>query len=60
MRLSKDKTYHVTKYAGGKSYDMGTYNGAEVRKIIGSAKYEEIFEMFFTEKANIGYDVVEM
>lgn len=60
MRLSKDKTYQVTKYAGGKAYDMGAYNGKEVREIIGTAKYDEDFNMFFTPKANIGYDVVEM
>lgn len=61
MRLSKNKVYSVEKIehnGEGANYGPG-YNGTEVRQIIGRAKWDETFEMFFTANGETAYVVKE-
>ena len=63
MRLSKDKRYQVTKFyvdENKPSENMGVYDGHDVRLIIGNAKYDAVFEMYFPASANYGFVVAEV
>lgn len=61
MRLSKDKFYNVTKiyFNERPTEHFGILNGSEVRGVIGSAKYDEEYEMYFPKSANYAFDIVE-
>lgn len=61
MRIYNEKAYKVVKYdlKADTTSDYGILTGADVKSVIGSAKYDEEYGMFFTAKANIGYDITE-
>lgn len=62
MRLSKNKRYQITKYYLDDRADenLGQWNGQEVRQIIGNAKYDEMFDMFFPASAKYGFSITEV
>lgn len=62
MILSKEKLYSVKAFKkDGTVIDYGAgYTGTEVRQIIGSAKYDFAFDMFFNRNSTIGYSIKEM
>lgn len=62
-RLSKDKRYQVTKFyvdENKQSENMGIWNGQDVRLIIGKAKYDDMFGMYFPASAKYGFEVEEV
>lgn len=63
MRLSKSKMYSVTKFYlddNKQDENMGIWNGADVRIIIGNAKYDETFGMFFPASNQYAFEVTEI
>lgn len=57
-RLSKDKRYQVTKFYLDETKaneNMGVWNGQDVRLIIGNAKYDDMFGMYFPASVRIKY-----
>lgn len=61
MEIKKEKLYKVEKYpANGKSTDLGILPGTDVKSILKGYTYDSTFEMWFSGKANIGYDIEEV
>lgn len=58
MTIDTTKTYKVTKY-GKTTTDLGTLPGADVKALLKGYAFDETFDLWFSPKANIGYDVKE-
>ena len=55
------KNYEVTKYlASGEIKRYGILPESDVKSILKGYKYDADLEMWFSPKANIGYDVKEV
>lgn len=55
------KYYDVTKYChGGKVFLCGVLSENEVKPMLRGYKYDESLGMWFSEKANVGYDLKEI
>lgn len=59
MKIENSKTYRVKKYTQSMSADCGTLPGEDVKRMLKGYKFDEMLEMWFTPKANIGYSVEE-
>ena len=61
MKLTKMvQNYEVEKYeADGTNSNLGTLPYEDVKRILKGYKYDEMFEMYFSPKANIGYAISE-
>lgn len=61
MKIENNKNYKVVKYFSGEqqSIDYGVMTGSDVKAVIGTAKFDEFFGMWFTSKATIGYEIAE-
>ena len=60
MRISKNKYYTVMRISetlGDANY--GRLPGSDVRLVIGNAKYDEKYDLFFTKSAKTAYIVIE-
>lgn len=63
MKLDAKKIYMVRRYKIEESNDvvnLGCMSGSDVKTVIGTAKYDPNFEMWFTPKATIAYDIKEV
>lgn len=60
MTINSNKIYEVVKYTENQTFDYGMLTGKDVKSVIGTAKYDEETEMWFTPKATIGYQITEM
>ena len=64
MKIEANKNYEVEKYIY-KADDVevrnyGTISGADVAAMLKGYKYDEMFEMWYSGHANIGYAVQEV
>lgn len=59
MEIKATATYKVTKYTGNATSDLGYLSGADVKKILKGYAWDEMFEMFYSAKGTIGYDIKE-
>lgn len=59
MKIEPNKLYSVIKYdlQHDTTNNYGTMTGADVKSVIGTAKYDSDYGMWFTPRANIGYDI---
>lgn len=61
MKIETAKDYKVTKYhANGDCSNLGILPGADVKKILRGYEFDEMFEMWYSKSANVGYDVKEV
>ena len=62
MKIESKKLYKVTKFFSNKDevYNLGQLPGEDVKRLLQGYKYDEDFEMWFSTKGTIGYDVVEV
>lgn len=61
MKIENNKNYKVVKYFSGEqqSVDYGVMTGSDVKAVIGTAKFDEFFGMWFTPKATVAYEITE-
>ncbi len=60
MKIENGKRYNVTKYFGEQVSDIGVLPGEDVKRLLKGYAWDATFEMFFSPKANVGYDVQEV
>lgn len=54
------KRYEVTKYTAKETISYGIMSEEDMKGLLKGYKYDEMLEMWFSPKANIGYDVKEV
>lgn len=66
MKIEAPKTYQVEKYIVKDKYgydievrNYGYLPGSDVIRMLKGYKYDEMYEQFFSPKANMSYSVVE-
>lgn len=60
MKIENGKTYMVTKYQqNGTNIDYGRLPGEDVKRLLKGYDYDENYGLWFSPKANCGYDIEE-
>lgn len=61
MKLTKEiRNYRVEKYqTSGQDSELGILPYEDVKRILKNYKYDELLDMYFSSKANIGYYITE-
>ncbi len=59
MKIDSNKLYKVKKYTAKTSSDCGVLSGEDVNNILKGYEYDDLLDMWFSKKANIGYSVEE-
>lgn len=60
-RIFKNKRYTVERYENdGETLLCGILEGSDVQAILKGFKYDEMFGMYFDNKASVGYFVEEV
>ena len=57
MIIDNNATYEVTKYDRNITTEVGPLPGADVKALLKGYTYDETFEMWFSKRGTIGYDV---
>lgn len=60
MRIESRKHYKVVKFFGDNVNDYGILPCEDVKRLLRGYTWDDTFGMFFSPKANIGYDVKEV
>lgn len=61
MKLTKEvENYRVERYeANGQDSELGTLPYEDVKRILRGYKYDDMMDMYFSNKANVGYYITE-
>ena len=61
MKIESKKFYRVTKYlSNGSDSDMGVLPGTDVKNILKGYSFDDQWGMWYSNRANVGYDVQEV
>lgn len=60
MKIESGKTYQVRKWTKNSDANMGRLPGSDVKRLLTGYEYDSDFEMWYSRKCTIAYEVTEV